>query len=202
MLEQFNLDLFNLINATPESASGTIAFATIIAKRLILLFPLFTVACWFWGAKPDMEHQRAFVCKTAYALVIGLAISWLVGLIAPHDRPFVVGIGTNFLDHNATSSFPSNHGTIVFTFVFAFLFWLRTWVGLLMLVPAIAIAWSRIYLGVHWPLDMAGAFILGMIACGLSQILWAIVGYKIQAPLTRLYHLIFSSLIRKGWLQA
>lgn len=201
MLQQLNLDLFNLINATPESANGTIAVATVIAKRLILLFPLFTVACWFWGAKPDMTRQRAFVCKTAFALIIGLAISWLIGLIAPHDRPFMLGIGTNFLDHKPTPSFPSNHGTIVFTFVFAFLFWLRTWVGLLMLVPAIMIAWSRIYLGVHWPLDMVGAFILGIIACGLAQIAWAVAGNKIQAPLTHLYQLVFAVLIRKGWLQ-
>ncbi|EKT58365.1 undecaprenyl-diphosphate phosphatase [Providencia sneebia] len=202
MLEQFNLDLFNLINAVPDTASGTIAVAAFIAKRLILLFPLFTVACWFWGAKPDMTRQRAFVCKTAFALVIGLIISWLIGLVAPHDRPFMMQIGTNFLQHEPTPSFPSNHGTIVFTFVFAFLFWLRTWVGLLMLVPAIAIAWSRIYLGVHWPLDMIAAFILGIIACGLAQILWSAIGYKIQAPLNHLYHIVFGALIRKGWLQA
>ncbi|MER5025909.1 undecaprenyl-diphosphate phosphatase [Providencia stuartii] len=201
MLEQLNQDLFNLINAAPASASGTIALATVIAKRLILLFPLFTAACWLWGAKQDMTRQRAFVCKTAYALVIGLFISWLIGLVAPHERPFVMGIGTNFLEHEPTASFPSNHGTIVFTFVFAFLFWLRTWVGSLMLVPAIAIAWSRIYLGVHWPLDMIGAFILGLIACGLAQILWGLIGHKIQAPLTHLYQIIFSVLIRKGWVQ-
>lgn len=66
---------------------------------------------------------------------------------------------------------------------------------------AIAIAWSRIYLGVHWPLDMIGAFILGLIACGLAQILWGLIGHKIQAPLTHLYQIIFSVLIRKGWVQ-
>lgn len=201
MLEQLNLDLFNLINATPESASGTIALATVIAKRLILLFPLFTAACWLWGAKQDMTRQRTFVCKTAFALVIGLCISWLIGAIAPHDRPFMMGIGTNFLDHDPTPSFPSNHGTIVFTFVFGFLFWLRTWVGLLMLIPAIVIAWSRIYLGVHWPLDMAGAFILGIVACGLAQIIWSSFAHKIQTPLTRLYQFIFAPLIRRGWVQ-
>lgn len=201
MLEQINLDLFNLINATPESASGTIAIATVIAKRLILIFPLFTAACWFWGAQQNMTRQRAFACKAAFAIVIGLVVSWIAGFIAPHDRPFVMGFGTNFLAHDSTPSFPSNHGTIVFTFALAFLFWLRTWVGLVMLIPAIVIAWARIYLGVHWPLDMVGAFILAIIACGLAQIVWSIGGYKIQTPLTNLYHLIFSALIRKGWFQ-
>ncbi len=67
--------------------------------------------------------------------------------------------------------------------LFAFLFWLRTWVVLVMMIPAVVIAWSRIYLGVHWPLDMAGAFILAIVACGLAQILWSVGAYKIQLPL-------------------
>ncbi|MFB9995662.1 undecaprenyl-diphosphate phosphatase [Providencia rustigianii] len=201
MLEQLNLDLFNLITATSESASGIIALATVVAKRMILIFPLFTVACWFWGAPQNMMRQRAFACKTAYALVIGLTISWLIGYLAPHDRPFVMGVGQALLDHEPTPSFPSNHGTIVFTFVFAFLFWLRTWVGMVFMIPAIAIAWSRIYLGVHWPLDMVGAFILAAIACGISQLIWSLGSHKIQQPITQLYERIFGSLIRKGWMQ-
>ena len=70
-----------------------------------------------------------------------------------------------------------------------------------MMIPAIVIAWSRIYLGVHWPLDMAGAFILAIVACGIAQVIWSIGANKIQEPITRLYSLIFGSLIRKGWFQ-
>lgn len=201
MLEELNLNLFNLINATPDSAEGTVALAAFIAKRLILLFPILVGACWLWGASSNMERQRIFACKTAFALVIGLTISGFIGSIMPHDRPFVMGIGYNFLEHTPSPSFPSNHGTLVFTFAFAFLFWLRSWIGLLLFVPAIIIAWSRIYLGVHWPLDMLGGFILAIVACGIAQILWMIVGAYLLPILIKVYRTLFGPLIRLGWVK-
>ncbi len=48
---------------------------------------------------------------------------------------------------------------------------------------------------------MAGAFILAIVACGIAQVIWSIGANKIQEPITRLYSLIFGSLIRKGWFQ-
>lgn len=42
------------------------------------------------------------------------------GTSFPHDRPFVENIGYNFLHHAADDSFPSDHGTVIFTFALAF----------------------------------------------------------------------------------
>ncbi len=38
-----------------------------------------------------------------------------MGHLFPHDRPFVDHIGYNFLHHAADDSFPSDHGTVIFT---------------------------------------------------------------------------------------
>ncbi len=196
MLENINYALFALINATPASSWWAIEVATFIAKDLIIIVPLLVVALWLWG-----PNQRQLVFKVMLALALSLSISWVIGHLFPHDRPFVDGVGYNFLHHAADDSFPSDHGTVIFTFALAFLFWHRVWSGALLLVIASAIAWSRIYLGVHWPLDMLGGLLAGMCGCLGAQLLWQSGGHGLYQRLQRLYRLCFSLPIRKGWIR-
>ena len=196
MLENINYALFALINATPASSWWAIEVATFIAKDLIIIVPLLVVALWLWG-----PNQRQLVFKVMLALALSLSISWVIGHLFPHDRPFVDGVGYNFLHHAADDSFPSDHGTIIFTFALAFLFWHRVWSGTLLLVIASAIAWSRVYLGVHWPLDMLGGLLAGMCGCLGAQLLWQSGGHGLYQWLQRLYRLCFSLPIRKGWVR-
>ena len=196
MLENINYALFALINATPASSWWAIEVATFIAKDLIIIVPLLVVTLWLWG-----PNQRQLVFKVMLALALSLIISWAIGHLYPHDRPFVDGVGYNFLHHAADDSFPSDHGTVSFTFALAFLFWHRVWSGLLLLVIASAIAWSRVYLGVHWPLDMLGGLLAGMCGCLGAQLLWQSGGHGLYQRLQRLYRFCFSLPIRKGWVR-
>ena len=62
MLENLNLSLFSLINATPDSAPWMISLAIFIAKDLITVVPLLAVVLWLWGltaATGDKNRYRA-----------------------------------------------------------------------------------------------------------------------------------------------
>ena len=142
MLENINYALFALINATPASPQWAIEVAILIAKDLILIVPLLVVTLWLWG-----PAQRQMVFKLMLALIISLTVSWAIGHLYPHDRPFVAGVGYNFLHHAADDSFPSDHGTVSFTFALAFLFWHRLWSGALLMAIAAAIAVAAIAFG-------------------------------------------------------
>ncbi len=151
--------------------------AILIAKDLILIVPLLVVTLWLWG-----PAQRQMVFKLMLALMISLTVSWAIGHLYPHDRPFVAGVGYNFLHHAADDSFPSDHGTVSFTFALAFLFWHRLWSGALLMAIAAAIAWSRVYLGVHWPLDMVGGLLAGMCGCLGAALIWHTFGPALYPP--------------------
>ncbi|WP_173636152.1 undecaprenyl-diphosphate phosphatase [Paramixta manurensis] len=200
-MEELNRSLFLWINATPHSPEWALEMATFIAKDLIAIVPMLIVALWLWGPRDRVGSQRALVLKTGIALLYAMAISWCAGELFPHARPFAVGLGHQFLSHAADDSYPSDHGTAIFTFALAFIFWHRLWSGVLLLLVGVAIAWSRIYLGVHWPMDMLGGFLVGMLGCLFSHMAWQFYGETLSERASQAYRFVFALPIRKGWVR-
>ncbi|MBN7803713.1 hypothetical protein J0A67_22855, partial [Algoriphagus aestuariicola] len=94
---------------------------------LIIIVPLLIVGLWLWGPQSQLVSQRQVVAKTTIALLFAMLAASAIGALLPHERPFVAGVGYTFLPHAPDSSFPSDHGTAIFTFALAFLFWHRVW---------------------------------------------------------------------------
>lgn len=75
-------------------------------------------------------------------------------LVYPEPKPLV--------DVPHSGAFPSGHASMAFACA-TVLAWASPRLGLPAFVLAAAIAWSRVYVGVHWPLDVLGGALLGVL---------------------------------------
>lgn len=156
--------LFLMLNASNDEWGIMAAIAFVAAKIVIYLIPLHLVVIWTLG---DRSVRRQALILLA-ALMIGLFISYLIGKLMPTQRPYLIPIGHALVEHRSSPSFPSNHGLIMFTYAIAMAM-LAHWRHALVIGAAgLTVAWARIYVGVHFPLDMVGAALVGTMAAWLA----------------------------------
>jgi len=196
-MEEFNQSLFLLFNANPHPNPLIVNTAMFFAELLIYLIPISLLAGWLRGA----EATRKLMLEAVVAAIVALSISMLCGMLWQHPRPFVIGLGSNFLAHSPDSSFPSDHLTLQWSVAFSFLLQkrLRT-LGIAYSLLGLPMAWSRMYLGVHYPFDMAGA---AAVAAVSAFVCFRCAPWYV-APLfqcaSRIYGFLFAPLIRRGWM--
>lgn len=160
-LEMMNRSWFLSLNAGPDTPAGLIDFATFCAEYTLYIIPLTLLGQWFLGGKSG--HQRALFSLLTILMALGLG--FLCTTIWFHPRPFMVPLGHTWIYHAADTSFPSDHGTLFFSAGLSlFLSGARSSGGLILFL-SLFVAWSRVFLGLHFPLDMAGAALTSVLAC-------------------------------------
>lgn len=193
-LESLNLELFSLLNV-PEHASILMQhFAIFIAHDLVYLMAAIFALLWLRGN----NFTKTLLVKAFIFTVIALSISEIASYILNTPRPFVMHVGHTLIEHDATGSFPSNHMTIFSSIGFAFYFSVRRDIGKFLLAVAWLVAWSRIYVGVHFPIDMVGGFMIALVVNLIGLPLWFKYSEKLMSWILSLHHFLFKPLISKN----
>lgn len=201
MFDQFNQFLFSLFNAAPGLSGWRLQLAVLAAEWVVLSVPLGLVLMWINGA----PGQREAAVRALLAALVALTISKLIGLMWFHPRPFMIGFGQSYLHHAADSSFPSDHATGMFSVALALaicrLREARRF-GMALLALGLAVAWARVFLGVHWPLDMIAAFMVSALAALLVNTdTGAAVAATLVGWMESVYRRVLATPIARGWLR-
>ncbi|SMG60990.1 phosphatase PAP2 family protein [Paraburkholderia susongensis] len=196
-IETFNQALFMTINATPATPAWLIGTALVFANYLIWLIPLGLVMMWLSG---DIQ-QRGLAIRACVVTLLALGANQVIGLVWPHPRPFMIGLGHTFLQHAADSSFPSDHGTVFSAVALTLLRGRMVRTGSMTVAAGIVVAWARIFLGVHFPLDMIGAAAVPCIVYAATAPLWNAGGSTLTRLVVALYRTLLARPIGLGWLR-
>lgn len=161
---QFNIDSFRAINDLGKQYSFLNSTMIFLAEYMVYIFALIILAYWFTRSRKN----RMMVIQAMFAFVIAEVIGKIAGKFHLNYQPFAVLPDVNKLvDHAVDNSFPSDHTILFFSICFSF--WLvRKKTGWLWLILALCVAISRIWVGVHYPFDVAIGALIGCISAVFS----------------------------------
>ncbi len=84
---------------------------------------------------------------------------------------------------------------------FSYFFSIQRRTGIFLIGLAWLVAWSRVYLGVHFPLDMLGGFFLAFSLNLLGLSVWNRYKNSLLHYVLYIYEYLFRKLIEKGFVR-
>jgi len=196
-LDQLNLYLFHILNVPDQASIWMINYASLIAHDLVYLFLLIFAIAWFRGS----YEVKTGIIKAFIFTAITLLMSEVLSAVLNTPRPFMMDVGRTLIEHAPTGSFPSNHMSIFSGIAFAYYFSPQRDLGRILIWTAWLVAWSRVYVGVHFPIDMLGAFLMAITVNLAGLPLWWKYENQIMNFILGIHYWLFSPLIRMGWIK-
>lgn len=196
-IETFNRTLFLHINGGEGTPAWLLQAAIGMADGLIYLIPPLLLGLWLWGDRT----RRSVALKACLVALLGVAANQAIGAVWPHPRPFMIGLGHAWIPHAADSSFPSDHMTVFAGIGLTLLFDGAAGWGAVTLLIGLCVAWARVFLGVHFPLDMGGAVVVaGVVYVAVSPV-WRKTAIPCTNLAEKLYRVLLARPIAAGWVR-
>ncbi|MCR4276338.1 MAG: phosphatase PAP2 family protein [Candidatus Parcubacteria bacterium] len=158
--------LNSLAGQSPLLDGVIVFFATYLAYLLILLFLAFA----FFRHSPKREKWELLLVAGASAIIARFGVAELIRFFYHHPRPFAELPGVHALFTDNAWSFPSGHATFFFALSTAVYLYNKKW-GIGFFVAAILVTAGRVAAGVHYPSDILGGALIGIIvACAVYAV--------------------------------
>jgi len=150
---------------------GFFEFITMLAEETLMIFAVVTL----WFAVDKKIAQKLF-----FVTAFSMGVNGIIKNFVKMPRPFADGKVSSVREHTATGySFPSGHtqnfatwSTLISLNVKKVSLWLVT------IVLIFLVAFSRMFLGVHYPMDVVAGALLGVVFAFIGNFLYEKAGDK------------------------
>lgn len=162
-MELLDWTIFHAMNGLLAHQEGGQDAAQAFNASAIFVLVAVAGSIWFFGRPGGPTRSKCAAVSAAVAGALALLVNVVLGEIWFHDRPFVDHPRQTLLlvHHAADNSFPSDHASLAFAIAFAVLAFHRR-LGVLLLLGAACIGADRVFIGVHYPIDVLASFLVGL----------------------------------------
>lgn len=166
----FNTKVFYFINSGAGYYTWLDTFVIFLTTYLVqIVFVVVGVYFFIWlpFVITKASVRRLHLLAQAAEMAIALCTTWIVvkviKFVVAHPRPFETLLDSNLLVViKGGDSFPSGHSALSFALATT-IYLHHKRLGILLFGFAILVAYSRMYVGVHYPLDVFAGMLLGML---------------------------------------
>lgn len=171
-LSIMNDHIFNLINGVTgrnSAVDDVIVFFAVNMQYVLIVSSLWVIFHYLGKKQPRIP------VTLLSSFVVCMISDRLIETFYYHARPFVVEKVHLLIRHSATTSFPSTHAIFMFSVSIPLLLFRETrCMGLFLFFLSLIGGISRVYVGVHYPLDILGSLIVSVIVSLFCFFLYSI----------------------------
>lgn len=176
-MHSLNEQLFFFINNFAGQYVVPDSFFVFVTKVFVPALIIFSTLYFFVALPKKAQTLKSKLSSYTDGILLLFSIS-LVGVLVqliktniPFPRPSQILDGVNSLStYGSYDSFPSMHSALAFA-VAVFIYQYSKKAGIMALGLAILVALSRVFVGVHFPVDvLVGAFIGSIVSWGIFTV--------------------------------
>jgi undecaprenyl-diphosphatase len=181
-LKDLDYEWFNFINNKVQQYPSIDNVMIIFAEYVQYAFVLLIILLWI----KNKTNFRVMAFQGLFALTLAYTVNRIIELFIYRERPFISHNIKQLIEHAANSSFPSDHATkaivIAATLLLSAYRFKYIWFFL-----ALGVAFSRVWVGVHYPFDVIAGIVHGLLIALFTQY----VVFKIRPVTTLIANSIF-----------
>ena len=162
----YDIVIFKLVNGLAGRSAAIDALEIFLANYLPYLLMLFLIACLFWPQENKRQNRQMVFLAITSALAARFLLKTAILFFYQRPRPYIALPSTHKLISSGVSeslqSFPSGH-VIFFFALSAVVYSFNKKLGAFFFICSAIMGIARIFVGVHWPSDILGGAVLGIL---------------------------------------